>query len=498
MRVGVIALLQESNTFAPIRTSLADFEHDMLLTGEAAREKMLATHHEVGGMLSTLAENGEIESVPILVARAIPGGTMYPDCFDHLLGLIKQGVAEAGEFDGILVAPHGATVAENHPDADGYWLTELRALVGNDIPIIGTLDAHANLSEAMVAATNALVVYRTNPHIDQRARGQEAANLMIRTLRGEILPTQAAVMPPMAINIEKQCTDEEPACFLAQQAEHLRQQPGVLSVSVLLGFPYADVAEMGSAVICVTDHNFELAEQYAEQLADYLWEHRYDFVGEFISAQEAVDQAAQLSEPVCLLDMGDNVGGGSPADGTIIAHVIQDRKFGPAFVCLFDPQAVQQAVEAGVGSEVELSMGGKTDERHGAPLTTKVKVVSIHDGQFEEKQARHGGFTQFNMEETAIVETAYGLTIQLTSKRVAPFSLEQIRSCALDPARFRILVAKGVNAPLAAYGEVCPHKIRVNTPGVTSADMRQLTYHNRRRPMFPFEEEADFHGDSQS
>ena len=139
---------------------------------------------------------------------------------------------------------------------------------------------------------------------------------------------------------------------------------------------------------------------------------------------------------------------------------------------------------------LNLSIGGKTDQLHGEPFVADVTVRSLHDGVFRESEVRHGGFTVFDQGRTAIVETDNGLTIMITSRRALPFSLKQLTAFGLEPKSFKALVAKGVNAPLAAYRPVCPTLIRVNTPGVTTADMNQLTFHHRRRPMFPFEPET--------
>jgi microcystin degradation protein MlrC len=244
-RVGIIALLQESNTFLAGRTTLDHFRADLLATGPAVREKLAEAHHEVGGFFAGLAA-AEIEAIPIFAARALPFGTMTADCLESLIGMMTDALDAAGPLDGLLVAPHGATVSEEILDVDGHWLGLLRRRFPT-LPIIGTIDPHANLSPAMIAATDALIAYRTNPHVDQRDRGFEAARLMARTLAGEIRPTQAAAFPGLVINIE--CQD--PAAFpcLPHYEAAARLRETVLSTSIVLGFPYADVAEMGTAAI---------------------------------------------------------------------------------------------------------------------------------------------------------------------------------------------------------------------------------------------------------
>lgn len=488
-RVGIIALLHESNTFIRKPTTWNKFVEHALWTGKEIRRQMADAPHEVGGFFQGLDEAPDVEPVPLVFARALPYGPIDATAFQRLLEMIRLSLVAAGPLDGLLVGPHGATVCELDLDADGLWLEKVRAQVGPDMPIIGTLDPHGNLSPRMVAATNALVAYRSNPHLDQRARGLEAARLMVRTLRGEIRPVQAAAYPPIAINIERQLTSEPHCRRLYAQADAQLVNPAVLSNSVMLGFPYADVPEMGSAFLVVTDGDAALAQQSADELAAWLWEHRQDFVGQMIGIDEAIDKALQSPGPVCLLDMGDNVGGGSPADSTFLPHALHARQVERALACVYDPATVRAAEAAGVGARVRLAVGGKTDERHGAPLEADWTVASMHDGRFRESQPRHGGFTDCDQGPTVVLQADSGLTLIVTSLRMPPFSLGQITSCGLDPRSFRVLVAKGVIAPVAAYAPVCRELIRVNTAGVTTADMVRLQYQHRRRPLFPFEME---------
>jgi microcystin degradation protein MlrC len=494
MRIGIIGLLHESNTFLHRPTTLEDFQNQTLLTGEAIREKLAATHHELGGFFAGLDADpaGDAVAVPLFVGRSLPSGTVAAETWNALLERMFAEVDPAGRLDGILVAPHGATVSEEFPDADGDWLSRLRDRVGPDVPLIGTVDAHANLSPKMVAACNAITSYRSNPHLDQRERGIEAAKLMLGTLRGEVAPAMHAEFPPLAINIERQLTDEPHLKALYEIADGQLANPRMLTNSIVLGFPYADVAEMGSSVIAVADSDASLARESAQQLAREMWSRREDFVGQLIGIDEALARARELPQPVCLLDMGDNVGGGSAGDGTALLAALHQARFGPSFVCIADAEAVRAAESAGLGATVELTVGGKTDDLHGEPLTAQFTVRSLHEGRFSESQVRHGGMSEFDQGRTAVVEADSGVTVMLTTRRMVPFSLAQLTSCGLNPAHYEILVAKGVNAPVAAYREVCRSLLRVNTPGSTCADMTQLEFHNRRRPLFPFEPDTQW------
>jgi microcystin degradation protein MlrC len=342
----------------------------------------------------------------------------------------------------------------------------------------------------MSASADAWFAYRTNPHLDQRNTGIKAARLLARTLRGEVRPTTAAAFPPLVVNIEAQATAESPCRELAAVADDIRSRPGVLVVTVLLGFPYADVPEMGAALTVTTDGSPGLARRYAAELAGWWWGRREAFGGKLISVSEAVARAAVEPAPVCLLDMGDNIGGGGPADSTILAHELIRQRVGPAFVCLNDPEAVAACAALSVGGSGTLAVGGKTDDRHGAPITATFTVRGLFNGVFEETEARHGGLRRYEQGPTAVVVSDSGLTVMLTSRRTAPFSLRQLTAFGVDPARFRVLVAKGVHAPVAAYAPVCRTLIRTNTPGVTSADLSHFEFRRRRRPLYPFEADA--------
>ncbi len=488
MRVGIVGLLHESNTFVSRPTTLEHFRHDTLLCGSDVRDQFTDSQHELGGFFAGLSQQG-IEAVPIFVARATPYGTIEDECFAQLISMLQSEVAAAGQLDGLLVAPHGAAVSASHPDADGYWLAQLRQQIGTRVPMIGTLDLHANLSPSMVQATDALIAYRTNPHLDQRARGWEAAVLMGRTLSGEVSPVQHAEFPSMAISIDRQMTEEPPLAALYQLASDQRDRGHVLANSILLGFPYADVPEMGSAVLAVADQSKSAAADAARELVDCMWQSRQDLASTPTNVDEALAQAQTLTGPVCLLDMGDNVGGGSPGDSTHLLHAIRQHQVRDVIACLCDPQAVADSRQAGIGARIQLAVGGKTDSLHGLPYEAYFEVQGFFDGKFAENEVRHGGQLHFDQGPSAVVRSTdpLRLTILLTSFRVPPFSLQQLTSCDLDPRDGQMVIAKGVNAPIAAYAPVCRNFVRVNTPGCTTADMRQLGHTHRRKPMFPFE-----------
>jgi microcystin degradation protein MlrC len=486
MRIGIIALWHESSTFLPEPTTLEDFQRDFVGSGDAVRQHFAGGHHEISGFLDAL-DAAKAEAVPIFVASATPGGVIAANAYRLLLGQMMGELEKAGRLDGVLVAPHGAAVSESESDVDGHWLMEARRRIGPGVPMVCTIDPHANLSPKMVAACEAIIPYRTNPHIDQRDRGVEAVGLLLRTIGGEISPTMAAAFPPVAIHIARQHTSELPCRRLMELAASQVQRGAALASGVVLGFPYADVAEMGSSFVVVTDNDSKSAQRLAEELAKELVARRHEFTATFPGVDEAIELGLKGEAPVALLDMGDNVGGGAPGDGTLIAQALQHRRIAGSLACVWDAEVAKRATQIGVGGEIACEVGGKTVAVAGKPIRIRGRVASLHDGRFWETEVRHGGKSAYDMGATAVIKTDV-LTLLVHTNRTPPFSLRQLTSCGLEPEKFRMIVVKGVNAPLAAYASVCRTFIRVETPGVTAADMTRLNFARRRRPLFPFEE----------
>jgi microcystin degradation protein MlrC len=493
-QVAILGLLHESNTFLPVPARYEDFVSTSWSCGDAMIERWSRAPHELGGMIEGLRQAG-IRIFPGLATFAVPSGTIAGPDFERLASELLGSLEGAGSLDGLLIALHGATVSEHHRDADGEILKRLRRLVGTETPIIATVDLHANVSAKMVEHSTALIAYRTNPHLDQWERGIEAAHLMVRTLSGELRPVQALETPPMLIQLSRQDTQAWPARELYQDVAEAASREGILSASAAMGFYYADVAEMGASFLAVADGDLTLARRAARWIAERAWLRRKDFTGHLPSPAEAVRMAlATPRKPVVLLDVGDNVGGGSPADSTILFEEVLRQQGRNALVVLYDPPSVAQCVAAGIRQTVTLSVGGKTDTRHGRPIEITGLLRTLSDGVFVETEVRHGGWGGGDQGVTAVVETPERHTVVLTSRRMAPMSLEQLLSLGIHPERKDILIVKGVVAPRAAYAPVAADFVLAGTPGATSDDPRDFTYHFRRRPLFPLEQEAAYQG----
>ena len=482
--LAIAGIMHESNTFSDTPTDAAAFSQThasnmIKVWGEA--------HHEISGFIQG-ATQYDYTIYPTLMASAIPAGRVTDDVFDRLTEILIQHLKAAPKHEGLLLALHGAMVVESYPDGDGEVLRRLRDAFGRDFPIVVTLDQHTNVSEQMVAESTALVIYKTTPHIDQRQRGLQAAELMMRILRGEVTPTQALAKPPMLLNILYHVTSVPPMEPILTAAKQLEEDPNVLAANVAVGYPYADVYEAGPAFVVVTDNDPQLAQTEADRLSDMLWSVRGQLTLDLPDAAQAVEQAIHSEQhPVILVEMGDNIGGGSPGDSTfILAELVRQGASGFAVV-VYDPEAVQSCIQAGVGGMVSLEVGGKADNQHGDPVPIRGNVRLIHDGQYIETQPRHGGQRYHNQGLTAVVAVGDSL-VALTSRRQTPFSLQQLLSLGIDPTEMRMIVVKAAVAYRAAYEPIAGQIIEVDTPGLTAVNPLHFEYHDVRRPLFPLDD----------
>jgi microcystin degradation protein MlrC len=486
MRIAVAGFMHESNTFNPLRADRAAFAAQSLAFGPALLDEWRNAHHEMGGFIEA-AGALDFELVPILMAWATPSGPVADAVFDEVTGRLI-GDLQRYKPDGLLLALHGAMVADSYRDADGETLTRLRRALGPDFPIVVTLDLHGNISPRLIEQCQAAIAYRTNPHVDQRECGQRAATLLVRMLRGQARPCQALAKPPLIVNIMVHDTSQEPLQSFMDETRALERQPGILAVSLLPGFPYADVPQMGPSIIVVSDGDPALARREADRLAGRLWEARARLAAQLPDAAVAVGRALRAERlPVVLVDTGDNVGGGSAGDGTVVLAEMLRQKATDGVVCLYAPAEVQQCVAAGVGQAVTLTVGGKVDRLHGEPLTVTGRVRLIHDGSYVEPEVRHGGKRLNHMGLTAVVEIDGRNLLVLNSLRHPPFSLGQLTCLGIRPERQRLLVVKAAIAYKAAYAPIAGTIIEVDTPGLTAVNPERFTYRHIRRPIYPLD-----------
>jgi microcystin degradation protein MlrC len=485
MRIAVGGIQHESNTFSSVPTDRAAFRVD---TGEALIEAWGPSHHEMGGYL-TGAERFGFTPVPTLLALATPSGPVTAAARDELVGALLDRLRAAGPVDGLLLALHGALVAEDEPEGDAGILQRVRAAVGPDLPIVVTHDFHANIAPSIIEGATALCIYQTNPHTDQHATGLKAAELMARVVRGEVRPTMARAQPPMLFTNLRQRTADEPLAGIQAAARALEQRPGVLVAHTAAGYQYADVYHAGVCAVVVTDNDQALAQRLADELAGCFWAARPQLVLDLPDPDAAVRQALDSGPwPAVVVETGDNIGGGSPGDSTFLLAALLRQRASRAVVTICDPEAARAAAALGIGGTLEMAVGGKTDRLHGEPVPIRGQVRSLHDGRFEETEVRHGGKRFYDQGLTAVVEVEGPITVVLNSRPTPPTSLHQLISLGIVPERQHILVVKSGVSHGAAYDPVSTRTIQADTPGITAGDPRHFTYQRVRRPIWPLDE----------
>jgi len=493
-RVAIGGILHETNAFDSRQTTLEAFLHQSFFAGHSLLDRLCGSPTPVGGMLQGLDKAG-YRAVPLVYAAAMPSGLVAKDTYRGLLTKLLNRLRRAMPVDGVLLALHGAMVAEGEDDCEGDLLERVRAVVGPDCPVVCTLDMHGNVSSRMVDMADVLVAYNTNPHLDTIERGLEAADVLRRILDDGLQTASALVRPPLILSALATWTEQPPLHPVHQHAQEIRQDPHVVNVSILGGFAYADTAFTGMSVLVSTDGDPELAQRLAQQLAETAWNHRdaATFVG--LSVSEAVRKALDALEgPVILADVGDNIGGGSPGDGTVLLRALVEAGARDAVVVLADPQAVDQAVKAGVGATRTMLVGGKSDTWHGEPIKVRGTIERLTDGHYAIEGASH--FAAFYGREVDMGRCAVlrcnGLRILLTERKTPPGDLAQLLSQGIAPGDQRIIVVKSPVAFRGAYAPIAADIVVVDTPGLCTADLRRLEYTKVKRPAFPIDRDVEW------
>jgi len=463
--VVIAGVWQETNTYSPRQTLLADFEAFELLDGDAVRQAHTGVRSVIGGAASVFGHRSRFA----LSAGAWPAGPAPSEVIDNILDRLATSLGRHRDCAGVLLNLHGAMVADGRPDVELEVMRIVKSTLG-DVPVVVVLDFHANPSRSFLALCDAAVAYTTYPHVDMYERGVEAAQTLDRILAEKQRWRVAVRKLPLLTSPLAQGTDLQPVRALMSEQAHLGSD---LTGFVVPGFPYSDVARAGLSVIVSAPATFAAdAEVAAERLARSAWKARNDFAVTTCTPGQAVARALDLPGRVMLADVGDNIGGGGPGDGTSLLAELLHTSAANSLVVLWDPAAAASAHSVGVGGKFLAHLGGHTDTRHGAIVHHEVFVVSLSDGHYRSEGEWMGG-REFDLGPTAVL-TCGPVTVIVTSVSTPPFHLEQVTSQHLIIEQFDIVTAKGALAWQDAYSAHVDHALFVDTPGVTPADPQVL------------------------
>jgi len=487
MRFAVGMLSHETNMFSSVRTELRHFQERSLYYGEKIFEEFRGTKTSVGGAMDAAATNN-VELIPTVAANAMPSGIVTAEAYRSLKERILSDIRNAGKVDGVVALLHGSMVAEGVGNAEGDFLHSIREVVESRVPIACTLDLHATITNLLLQSCDLLFGHNTNPHVDSYERAVEACNATVAMVKGKIKPVKALRKPPMMPPTINMRTTEGPMVKIFERAYAMERNPAVINVNVAGGFPFADTEESGFSVVVITNNDGDLAEEYSQELSNFAWNLRKEFLKELTPVPDAVRRAMKAKEgPVVLADVADNPGGGGSGDGTVVLKTLIDmgaRNVG--FALIKDPEAVSEAIEAGVGATVTMKVGGKTDSFHGPPVQVTGRVKTITDGLFVHKGPMGTG-SKGEVGRSVVLEVD-GIDLIVAERKMAPNDPEIFRRHGIEPTEKKVLVVKSRGHFRAAYEPFAKEIIEVDAPGVASPNLKQFPYKHVRRPIFPLDD----------
>ncbi len=493
MRLLLATMSHETNTFSPVPTKLERFARDgkTLLQGQAAIDHYRGTGTCMGGYLAVAAELGAEVVVPVC-ASAPPSGAVDRQAYETFCRLILDEVTK-GSFDGIWLDLHGAMVAEHFDDGEGELLRRIR-VVDPATPLCVAYDMHANIFDAMVTNAQIVTGYQTYPHIDQRETAERAARALLRVMHKQVVPTSAWGRAPMLPHVMAQGTHQFPNRDLQAMCAGWEASGRALAASLFVGFPHADVEMAGLSAVVVTDNNPGDAQAMVDELISTAWNARREFMFEIEPLEASVKRAKALGQPgslpVVLLDHYDNCASGGTMDTTdTLREIIRQDLDDVVFFGIYDPEAVQQAVDAGVGATVTLSIGAKLPMPQlpvaSSPLTVTGTVQTISSGNFTLK----GGLTpglRIYMGRTAVLDTGK-IQIVLLSRHIEPTAQEMLQVLGIDPSKKKYVAIKSRVHWRADLGKIAREIVECAGVGVCTSDYAQLTFRKVRRPAFPLD-----------
>lgn len=458
-------------------------------------EKVMQRHEGVEDYLGGMIEKGKklgVELVPAFSTFTGPSGMITQQTYEALKQELITHIVTAGDLDGICLALHGAGVAEGVDDLEGSLLKELRQAVGYEIPIVVTLDLHANLTDLMVQEASALLGVNFYPHTDSYDRGMEAIELLVQIIQGKVDPVMHLVQLPLIIPTST--TLQSPAKDINECCWEWEKHPDVVDCTFFHGFPYTDIPDVGVSVLAITNGKAELAEKAAADVAQSIWEKRLEFAPNLPGPAEGIRQAlATEGQPIVINETSDNPGGGTPGDGTyLLRAMIEENASNTCFGFIYDPEVAKLTDQAGPGSTIDVKLGGKTDSLHGEPLSLKVYVKSVTDGQFIQSSPMWRGI-QVNLGLSARLQVGH-VDIIVCSVRSQTFDEKVFLLHGIDVTKYKIVALKSSQHFRAAFQSIAHEIISVDSPGLSTCNFASFNYTRLRRPIFPLDPVVDARG----
>ena len=467
----IASLATETNTFSPIPTGWSGFLENGI------HEDASRTDLEIA--MPVFRRRAEADGRVVhesIAAFAQPAGRTVRSVYEELRGRILDDLAKAGPVAIVLLSLHGAMVADGYDDCEGDLLARVRAIAPGAV-IGALLDPHCHLTAAMSDAADLLVIYREYPHTDIAERAADLYDLCARAERGEARPTPALV--------DTRCigfypTQDQPMRGIVDEIAASSMRPGLLSASLAHGFPWGDVADVGTRLLVYGDDDPDAARAEALRLARLLYDQRETLLPRFSDIAESLDRAARLAGRVVLGDYADNPGGGAPGDSTFILRELVRRDMRDVAIGAFhDPAVVRTCADAGAGARLPIRLGGKSGPASGDPIDLDVEVVAVLDDH-----AQHSLGSRQPMGASAWLRHR-GLDLVVCALRAQVYSTDLFEGIGIELATKRLVVVKSSNHFVASFAPIADHLWKVASPGTLDTDFDRLPYTRRDNLFFP-------------
>jgi microcystin degradation protein MlrC len=486
-RILVCQCVQEVSTFNPVPSGADDFD---VREGEAFFAAHRGRETEVAGALEVFEGVGDVRVVPGFGAWAYSSaGTLSGDGFRALADGFLGAVSANHDVDGIYVCLHGSMVASDEADPEGWLLESTRAIVGDDVPIVVSLDLHGVLTERMLRQADAVVCYLTYPHVDFRATGARAARLLLRILDGGARPVTARVAIPALVRGDELITETGLLGRSTRQAAAIEASPDGLAAGILISNPFTDVPELRTSAFVTTDGDPGQATADVIGLATGFWDVHERMRQPLVSLTRAVELAhATSGGTVILTDAADATSSGASGDSNAILRALGEGGYGGTVLApIVDAPAVQAAIAAGLGSTVRTTIGGRLDPARFTPMPFEGRVHMLGEGRF---RSESDGL-EWHSGRTAVLKSAT-LTVVATSRPVMLYDRSLFLAHGQDPRAFDAVVVKSPHCEPRFYLDWAARMVNVDAPGSTSANLRSLGHIRCPRPIFPLDDDVPF------
>jgi microcystin degradation protein MlrC len=484
-RIAVGGFLHETNTFAPTKATYNDFVHGggwpAMTEGANVLRVMRGINVGLAGFVEAAEAHGW-EMVPTIACGASPSAHVTSDAYERIVKVMVEGIGAAGALDAVYLDLHGAMVTEHFDDGEGEILRRVREVIGNELPLVVSLDLHANVTPEMVKHADALIAYRTYPHVDMADTGRAAAKHLALLLRSQQKLAKAFRQLPFLIPISWQCTNDHPSKAIYRKLAAL-QGDRVPTLSFAPGFPAADFAHCGPSVFAYGRTQAD-ADAAADDIAALIEGHEDDFDGRIYTPDERVRYAMELaktaSKPIVIADTQDNPGAGGDSDTTgMLRALVRNNAAKAAIGVIYDPQSAKIAHAAGVGATITVALGGKSGIPGDAPYQETFTVEQLSDGRFLAPGPYYGG-REMDMGPSAALRIG-GVRVVISSHKAQLADQSMYRYVGIEPTAQAILVNKSSVHFRADFEPIAEKLLICAAPGAMPADTAALPW-TRLRP----------------